>query len=319
MADGDNFLENSRLSLLSQENCSQCEDFLGSQDWTLSQGLRIEKANVEMIAQFQNVTGTDDKVSKYYLESSKDRCGNWNLEDAIASFYKDLGAAQPYVWTAKNHRDDYYFDFEFFITSGDAGLYQIAIEIFTNMSIKDLMTMRAVNKTINAFIRKERSIFTRKIKKPILFRIENLTSHDMKEFDRWLKFLKCIEEEGSLAELFYVIPINRKYISIDLQGRPLSPFKVAVELRSLKLVKIIKSFDLLKFEERFHKATGQPPMPPRCMEFFNKATRWNYSNFEVQKLLHPILLSLFIKRSGRRNWLENNSGSITRLNTPLLL
>ena len=68
------------------------------------QGLRIEKANVEMIAQFQNVTGTDDKVSKYYLESSKDRCGNWNLEDAIASFYKDLGAAQPYVWTAKNHR-----------------------------------------------------------------------------------------------------------------------------------------------------------------------------------------------------------------------
>ena len=108
-------------------------------------------------------------MSRYFLELSKDRCGNWNLEDALTSFYKDLGAAQPHVWTSKRPEEDC-FDFEFFITSGDAGLYQIAIEIFTNMSLKDLRSMRAVNKTIKAFIDKERSIFTRMLKKPLLFR-----------------------------------------------------------------------------------------------------------------------------------------------------
>ena len=66
-------------------------------------------------------------MSRYYCELSKDRCGHWNLEDAITCFYNDLGAAQPHVWTSEKHEDDHYFDFEFFITSCDPGLYQIAI------------------------------------------------------------------------------------------------------------------------------------------------------------------------------------------------
>jgi len=241
-----------------------------------------------IIAQFQDVTGIDENVSRYYCELSKDRCGNWNLEDAITCFYNDLGAAQPHVWTSEKHEDDHYFDFEFFITSCDPGLYQIAIEIFTNMSLKDVLTMRGVNKTIKAFIHKERSIFTRRLKKPLLFRIENLTPHDLDEYNRWLVFLEMIEKEGSIPELFCVIPINRKYITLEPMGRPLSPFKVAVELQSIKLVKIIKSFDLLKWEEKF-KVTSDDP---RFYAFFKKASDWITTQPEVSDLVRPIVLKL---------------------------
>ena len=72
-------------------------------------------------------------------------------------------------------------------------------------------------------------------------------------------------------------------------------FKVAIELQSIKLVKIIKSFDLLKWEEKFKRTSDDP----RFYAFFKKASDWITSKPEVSDLVRPIVLKLIKGRETR--------------------
>ena len=104
-----------------------------------------------------------------------------------------------------------YFDLEFFIKTGDAGFYQIAINICSNLGLKDMKMMREVNKTIKRFMDEER-MFAKLLTKPIF---EVLSVHDSEEFDQWIEFISVVKKEGTLPELFSLIPINRKYVCIE--------------------------------------------------------------------------------------------------------
>ena len=72
-------------------------------------------------------------------------------------------------------------------------------------------------------------------------------------------------------------------------------FKVAIELQSIKLVKIIKSFDLLKWEEKFKRTSDDP----RFYAFFKKASDWITRKPEVSDLVRPIVLKLIKGREKR--------------------
>jgi hypothetical protein len=69
-----------------------------------------------------------------------------------------------------------YFDLEFFIKTGDAGFYQIAINICSNLGLNDMKRMREVNKTIKRFMDEER-MYARLLTKPIVFRPEVLSAY----------------------------------------------------------------------------------------------------------------------------------------------
>ena len=231
-------------------------------------------------------------MSRHYLEVSKNRWGVWNIEDAVTRFYEDFEAEklQEEISSPKPEKSeelDDCFDLEFFIRNGDAGLYQIAIEIFSNLSLQELKKMREVNKTIEKFIEKER-IFSRLIKKPMLFRHENLTSRDLEEYERWIEFLNRVKNEGSVHEICYFIPINRKYICIGDDFVPLSPLKVAIVLESKKLLMMIQRLDLLVLEEK-------PEWTERFTNFVSKASTWARKDNEVNSLLFPTQITSVIQ------------------------
>ena len=90
-----------------------------------------------------------------------------------------------------------------------------------------------------------------------------------------------IEKEGSIPELFCVIPINRKYACIGEENLPLSPLKVAVVIESKRIVMMLRKYGLLNNEEKpesFFSIRGN-------MEFVNKAWRWVSKDEEVYVLL----------------------------------
>ena len=178
-----------------------------------------------------------------------------------------------------------YFDLEFFIKTGDAGLYQIAIDICSNLGLKDMKRMREVNRTIKNFMDKER-IYARLLTKPILSRPEVLSAHDLEEFDRWIEFISVVKKEGTLTELFSLIPINRKYVCIGLRDPglaldflPISPLKVAVTLKSKEILKMLKKYGLMDSEEK-------PELTVKFMKYACKALKWAQRDEEVNNVLH---------------------------------
>ena len=108
-------------------------------------------------------------MSRNYFERSKDHYGNWNLEDALSMFYDDSESNFSQNDSMLPKANGNYFDLEFFIKTGDAGFYQIAINICSNLGLKDMKRMREVNKTIKNFMDEER-MFARLLTKPIIFR-----------------------------------------------------------------------------------------------------------------------------------------------------
>ena len=91
-------------------------------------------------------------MSRNYFERSKDQYGNWNLEYALSMFYDDSESNFSQNDSMVNGN---YFDLEFFIKTGDAGFYQIAINICSNLGLNDMKSMREVNKTIKNFMDEE--------------------------------------------------------------------------------------------------------------------------------------------------------------------
>ena len=248
---------------------SQSQQFLGSQDWTLSQALQMEEVHDDFITKFQDFTGIEKReMSRNYFERSKDHYGNWNLEDALSMFYDD----------SEKMENGNYFDLEFFIKTGDAGFYQIAINICSNLGLKDMKRMREVNKTIKNFMDEER-MFARLLTKPIVFRPEVLGAHDFEEFNRWIEFIFVVKKEGTLPELLSLIPINRKYVCIEPNFLPISPLKVAVTLKSKEILRMLKKYGLMDSEEK-------PELTVKFMKYACQALKWAQRDDEVNNVLH---------------------------------
>ena len=108
-------------------------------------------------------------MSRNYFEKSKDQYGNWNLEDALSMFYDDPESNFSQNDSLLPKANGNCFDLEFFIKTGDAGFYQIAINICSNLGLNDMKSMREVNQTIKNFMDEERMI-ARLLTKPIIFR-----------------------------------------------------------------------------------------------------------------------------------------------------
>ena len=118
----------------------------------------------------QDFTGIEKReMSRNYFEKSKDHYGNWNLEDALSMFYDDPESNFSQNDSMLPKANGNCFDLEFFIKAGDAGFYQIAINICSNLGLNDMKNMREVNKTIKNFMDQERMI-ARLLTKPIIFR-----------------------------------------------------------------------------------------------------------------------------------------------------
>ena len=140
--------------------------------------------------------------------------------------------------------------------------------------------MREVNKTIKRFMDEER-MYARLLTKPIVFRPEVLSAHDFEEFDRWIEFISVVKKEGTLAELFSLIPINRKYVCIGLalDFLPISPLKVAVTLKSKEILKMLHKYGLMDSEEKLE-------LTVKCMKYACKALQWAQQDEEVNNVLH---------------------------------
>jgi len=258
---------------------SQSQPFLGSQDWTLSQALQMEKVHDDFITKFQDFTGIEKReMSRNYFEKSKDHYGNWNLEDALSMFYDDPESNFSQNDSLLPKANGNCFDLEFFIKTGDAGFYQIAINICSNLGLNDMKSMREVNKTIKNFMDEERMI-AQLLTKPIVFRPEVLSAHDSEEFNRWIEFISVVKKEGTLPELFSLIPINRKYVCIEHNFLPISPLKVAVTLKSKEILKMLKKYGLMDSEEK-------PELTVKFMKYACKALQWAEKDDEVNNVLH---------------------------------
>ena len=185
-----------------------------------------------------------------------------------------------------------YFDLEFFIKTGDAGLYQIAIDICSNLGLKDMKRMREVNRTIKNFMDKER-IYARLLTKPILSRPEVLSAHDLEEFDRWIEFISVVKKEGTLTELFSLIPINRKYVCIGLRDPglaldflPISPLKVAVTLKSKEILKMLQKYGFMDSEEKPELTVDVKFVKYAGWKYAGQALQWAQQDEEVNNVLH---------------------------------
>lgn len=258
---------------------SQSQQFLGSQDWTLSQALQMEDDQDDFITKFQDLTGIEKReMSRNYFEKSKDHYGNWNLEDALSMFYDDSESNFSQNDSMLPMANDNYFDLEFFIKTGDAGFYEIAINICSNLGLNDMKRMREVNKTIKKFMDEERMV-ARLLTKPIIFRPEVLSAHDLEEFNRWIEFISVVKKEGTLPELFSLIPINRKYVCIEPNFLPISPLKVAVTLKSKEILKMLKKYGLMDSEEK-------PELTVKFMKYACQALKWAQRDGEVKREIY---------------------------------
>ena len=65
-------------------------------------------------------------------------------------------------------KEKQYFDLEFFMRSTDVGLYNVAKEIFSHLSARDLQKMRQMNKTFYGFLKNEKDFLWNKFEKVTL-------------------------------------------------------------------------------------------------------------------------------------------------------
>ena len=110
-------------------------------------------------------------------------------------------------------------------------------------------------------------------------RREILSAHDFEEFNRWIEFISVVKKEGTLPELFSLIPINRRYVCIEHNFLPISPLKVAVTLKSKEILKMLKKYGLMDSEEK-------PELTIKFMKYACKALKWAQRDEEVNNVLH---------------------------------
>ena len=98
-------------------------------------------------------------------------------------------------------------------------------------------------------------------------------------------------EIGSCLD-FNVVILSKEGQKLYLSIIENNNFTVAVELQSIKLVKIIKSFDLVKFEEKINATSDDT----QSQAFFIKAFNWCMNKPEVCSLVKPLVLRLVKNR-----------------------
>ena len=110
-------------------------------------------------------------------------------------------------------------------------------------------------------------------------RREILSAHDFEEFNRWIEFISVVKKEGTLPELFSLIPINRRYVCIEHNFLPISPLKVAVTLKSKEILKMLKKYGLMDSEEK-------PELTVKFLKYACQALKWAQRDEEVNNVLH---------------------------------
>ena len=151
------------------------------------------------------------------------------------------------------------FDLEYFMQSNDHG---IARKICSYLDFEELKILREVSSTFYGFLNSEKSFWIRfmyhknyearkylqmvseAFKKPL-----QMGSFTLKEIGKWITLLGCILENAEVNDIITVISIIRKVFGQFDDFPPLSPLKIGVNLKSIRLLRVLEKFDLLDREE----------------------------------------------------------------------
>ena len=76
-----------------------------------------------------------------------------------------------------------------------------------------------------------------------------MDSFTLKEIGKWTTLLDCIFENAEVNDIITVVSIIRKEFGQFYKFPPLSPLKIGVNLKSIRLLRVLEKFDLLDREE----------------------------------------------------------------------
>ena len=151
------------------------------------------------------------------------------------------------------------FDLEYFMRSND---HDIARKICSYLDFEELKILREVSTTCYGFLNSEKSFWIRfmyhkncearkylqivceAFKKPL-----QMDSFTLKEMGKWITLLDCIVENAEVNDIITVVSIIQKEFGQFDEFPPLSPLKIGVNLKSIRLLRVLEKFDLLDREE----------------------------------------------------------------------
>ena len=138
----------------------------------------------------------------------------------------------------------------------------IARKICSYLDFEELKILREVSNTFYGFLNSEKSFWIRfmyhkncearkylqmvseAFKKPL-----QMGSFTLKEIGKWITLLGCILENAEVIDIITVISIIRKVFGQFDEFPPLSPLKIGVNLKSIRLLRVLEKFDLLDRQE----------------------------------------------------------------------
>ena len=151
------------------------------------------------------------------------------------------------------------FDLEYFMQSNDHG---IARKICSYLDFEELKILREVSTTCYGFLTSKKSFWIRFIyhkncearkylqivceafKKP-----PQMDSFTLREIGKWIILLDCIVENAEVNDIITVVSIILKEFGQFDKFPPLSPLKIGVNLKSIRLLRVLEKFDLLDRKE----------------------------------------------------------------------
>lgn len=151
------------------------------------------------------------------------------------------------------------FDLEYFMQRNDHG---IARKICSYLDFEELKILREVSTTCYGFLNSEKSFWIRfmylrncearkylqivceAFKKP-----PHIDSFILREIGKWIILLDCIVENGEVNDIITVVSIILKEFGKFDEFPPLSPLKIGVNLKSIRLLRVLEKFDLLDRKE----------------------------------------------------------------------
>jgi len=152
------------------------------------------------------------------------------------------------------------FDLEYFMQRKND--HCIVRKICSYLDFKELKILREVSSTCYGFLNSEKSFWIRfmhhkncearkylqivseAFKKPL-----QMDSFTLKEIDKWITLLDCIVENAEVNDIITVVSIILKEFGQFDEFPPLSPLKIGVNLKSIRLLRVLEKFDLLDREE----------------------------------------------------------------------
>ena len=81
-------------------------------------------------------------------------------------------------------------------------------------------------------------------KKPL-----QIDSFKLKEIEKWITLLDCIVENAEVNDIITVVSIILKEFGQFDEFPPLSPLKIGVNLKSIRLLRVLEKFNLLDRKE----------------------------------------------------------------------